>query len=175
MRIPIRLSAFVLTAGIFYACSSAVEENKEMQTEVSAPVQNKPEELPALALIDIAGNTVNLTSFKGRKVFVNLWASWCPPCREEIPSIEALAAKAGNENIAFVMLALDEKFAVARQFATTNKMKLPIFYPAEKLPALFNVEGIPVTFIFNEQGQLVKQVNGSEDYNTDKYYELLTK
>jgi hypothetical protein len=86
-----------------------------------------------------------------------------------------LAAKAGNENIAFVMLALDEKFAVARQFATTNKMKLPIFYPAEKLPALFNVEGIPVTFIFNEQGQLVKQVNGSEDYNTDKYYELLTK
>ena len=166
MGITIRLAAlvFILTAGVFYACSDTVEENKEMQTEEPAPVQNK-HELPVLALIDGEGNRVNLNAFKGRKVFVNLWATWCPPCREEIPSIEALAAKPGNENIAFVMLSLDENFDVARQFAKANKMKLQVYYPAEKLPALFNVEGIPATFIFNELGQLVKQVNGSEDYS----------
>ena len=54
-------------------------------------------------------------------------------------------------------------------------MKVPVYYPAEKLPALFKTDGIPATFIFNENGDLVKQNNGSDDYNRDVYIDLLTQ
>jgi thiol-disulfide isomerase/thioredoxin len=175
MRVNIRLWAlvFVLIAGVSFACSLPVEETEPTKTEVM--VQNEPRQLPAFAMTDVSGNAVNLSALKGRKVFVNLWATWCPPCRAEIPSIEELADKTDRHEVIFVMLSLDKSFDIARQFATARKMKVPIYYPAEELPALFNIDGIPATFIFDEQGNLVKQVNGSDDYSKKSYVDLLTK
>jgi thiol-disulfide isomerase/thioredoxin len=76
-------------------------------------------------------------------------ATWCPPCRAEIPSIENLASKVDKEKAVFIMLSLDENFEVAKKFAKSENLKVPVYYPAEKLPALFNTDGIPATFILN--------------------------
>jgi thiol-disulfide isomerase/thioredoxin len=119
------------------------------------------------------GSNVNLADLKGKKVFVNLWATWCPPCRAEIPSIEALSSKVDKQKVAFVMLSLDENINLPKQFAKTNKLQLPVFYPAEGLPAMFKTDGIPATFIFNEKGELIKQNMGAEDYDTNEYVQLL--
>jgi thioredoxin-related protein len=54
-------------------------------------------------------------------------------------------------------------------------MTTPVFYPAENLPSLFNVEGIPATFIFDEKGNLVTQIEGGDDYDTEKYLNLFNK
>ncbi|MGZ8551292.1 MAG: TlpA family protein disulfide reductase, partial [Chitinophagaceae bacterium] len=101
--------------------------------------------------------------------------SWCPPCRAEMPSIEALAGKLSNANTEFVLLSLDEKFELAKNYVSKANLTLPVYYPAEKLPALFVTEGIPATFIFDENGNLIKQNNGADNYNTDYYVNLLTK
>jgi thiol-disulfide isomerase/thioredoxin len=78
-------------------------------------------------------------------VFVNLWATWCPPCRAEIPSIETLADKVDKNSAVFIMLSLDENFEVAKKFAKAENLQIPVYYPAERLPALFKTEGIPAT------------------------------
>lgn len=144
-------------------------------TEVTGVSENAADvaTLPAFSMQDVNGNKVSLQSIQGKKVFVNLWASWCPPCKREMPSIEKLYKSIDTNKVAFVMLALDDDFEKAKKFVTSRKLTLPVFYPAENLPGLFNVDGIPVTFIFDERGKLIKQVNGSDDYDSDHYRKIL--
>jgi thiol-disulfide isomerase/thioredoxin len=163
----------VIVTGLF-ACSSSTEENETTATPQATGQTVKRDVLPAFTMTDVNGNAVNLASFKGKKVFVNLWATWCPPCRAEIPSIEALASKVNKQEAVFVMLSLDENFELAKKYATGKNLQLPVYYPAEKLPPIFNTDGIPATFIFNENGELVKQNTGADDYDTEAYKSLLS-
>jgi len=73
------------------------------------------------------------------------------------------------------MLSLDKSFETAKQFAAKTKMYLPIYYPASNLPALFIVEGIPVTFIFNEKGELIHRQEGGANYDTKLIADLLNQ
>jgi thiol-disulfide isomerase/thioredoxin len=129
--------------------------------------------LPVFSLQDLKGNSIDIQSLKGKKLFVNLWATWCPPCRREMPSIEKLLKSVDTSKVAFVIISLDDRFDKAKKYILNQKLDLPIFYPAQELPPLFNVDGIPSTFIFDEQGALIKQIEGSEDYNTEAYRKLL--
>lgn len=174
----IKLIAFITLAFIvFTACNNTspdidttiVENTNALQTS-EKPV---PAALPSFQLTDAGGAAMNLSDLKGKKVFVNLWATWCPPCRVEMPSIEKLYRKVDKEKVVFVMLSLDQNFDLAKRFVKTNKLQLPVYYPAENLPELFNTEGIPATFIFNEKGELIKSNEGMDDYNTKAYVQLL--
>lgn len=166
------------------ACSS--NNNKETGTAITevqqasidsnaaaAPTTVNTAELPAFNLQDKNGDILNLQRFSGKKVFVNLWASWCPPCRAEMPSIQRLAKSVDTGKVAFVMLSLDDHFDKAKAFVKSQKLTLPIYYPAENLPALFNVQAIPSTFIFNESGRLIQRIDGGDNYDTKEYRELL--
>jgi thiol-disulfide isomerase/thioredoxin len=110
----------------------------ELQTitnsEAGAPAPASTSPLPSFNIQDERGKQVNLQSFKGKKVFVNLWASWCPPYRREMPSIEKLAQSVDTGKVAFIMLSLDDTFDKAIKFAENQKLQLPIYYPAENLP-----------------------------------------
>ncbi len=129
--------------------------------------------LPSFQMEDDKGNIVNLQQLKGKVVFVNLWATWCPPCRREMPSIQKLSKTVDSTKVAFVMLSLDSRFAKAQKYMRRKKIDLPAYYPAEGLPPLFKVEGIPATFIFNGKGKLIKAVLGGDEYDTSTYTALL--
>lgn len=157
------------------ACSAVVDKKSSdvetMHKEVTEKVSATG--FPSFVMQDSNGDTVNLQSLKGKKVFVNLWASWCPPCRAEMPSIEKLYASVNKNKVAFVMLSYDKNPNAALKFTRSNKLSLPIFFPTEQPPAIFQTDGIPATFIFNERGELIKQNTGSEDYDTGAYRQLL--
>ncbi len=156
------------------SCSSTGDERTKEVTDGSiASEASIPLVLPAFKMTDVNGNTTDLQSLKGKKVFVNIWATWCSPCRAELPSIEALYSKADKEKVVFVMLSLDENFDLAKQFAKSKNLETPVYYPAEKLPAMFDTGGIPATFISNTKGKLIKQNNGADDYDTEEYLQLL--
>lgn len=183
----IKIIAFVgLAITTFAACSNTATEKETTQQSEQATAAQVADEansraaanstvslLPTFNVTGMDGSSVNLADLKGKKVFVNLWATWCPPCRAEIPSIEALSSKVDKQKVAFVMLSLDENINLPKQFAKTKKLQLPVFYPAEGLPAMFKTDGIPATFIFNEKGELIKQNMGAEDYDTNEYVQLL--
>lgn len=169
---------------VFTACSNntAKEETATSATEqqvstdsntAAAPQESVAEEaLPSFSVQDVTGKTINLQSLRGKKVFVNLWASWCPPCRREMPSIEKLSKAVDQNKVAFVMLSLDDNFDKAKAFVKRQQLSLPVYYPAENLPVMFNVQSIPTTFIFDETGKLVQRIDGGDDYNTDAYKSL---
>lgn len=171
------ITLFLATALLSLAgCTDSNEQKTVLQDSAShnAATEAKEEvKLPAFKVTDVNGTTLDLSSLKGKKVFVNLWASWCPPCRREMPSIEKLYQSVDKNKAAFILLALDDNFEKSINYIRSKKLDLPIYYPAENLPALFNVPGIPATFIFNEEGQLIQVVEGSDNYHTDRYKKLL--
>lgn len=166
-------------AAPFIACSNnsnqADAEIRESQKKSIDISQSKASvtRLPDFRILSENGNTFNLSELKGKKVFVNLWASWCPPCREELPSIQKLYQSVDTNKVIFVLISIDNNFESAKHYKRTNSMMLPIYYPMESLPKLFNVGGIPATFIFNEKGELIKEIDGEDDYNSDAYKKLI--
>ena len=104
---------FILFVIAVYSCNNSnAGSQQETSTPKTADVSPAPAAvvLPAFKIVDLNGKPYNLADFKGKKVFVNLWASWCPPCKAEIPSIEKLYSKVDKSKAAFVMLSLDNNF-----------------------------------------------------------------
>lgn len=168
----------VLLAGIFTSCADQQNNDDVAVNEQQSTTDNNSAAsvvvMPSFNIQDINGNVVNTQNLKGKKLFVNLWATWCPPCKREMPSIEKLYQSVDTNKVAFLMVSLDDRFDKAKKYIKTTKLDLPIFYPAQQqLPDLFNVQGIPATFIFNEKAELIKRIDGSEDYNTAQYKTLL--
>lgn len=170
-----KISLYAISAALvlFFAAKGFSGEAKDNSQSISNVV-SKPTALPNLTLKDSSGKLVKFDSFKGKKVFVNLWATWCGPCRREMPSIDNLAKKLKKEKVAFVMLALDDDFRKSVKYIQTAKFSLPVYYPASPMPEMFNVPAIPTTFIFDEKGELIKTIEGSVNYDTEEYVKLLS-
>ncbi len=133
-----------------------------------------PASLPAAQLLNTKGEVIDLSSFKGKKVFVNLWATWCPPCVAEMPSIQELYNQTRQTNTEFVILSLDKNFEIAQQWARQKNYDLPLYYASGELPEALQVTGIPTTFIFDEAGNLIFNHVGSENYSRQKFVNMLT-
>jgi thiol-disulfide isomerase/thioredoxin len=155
--------------------AQAITETKAIvaDTLLNNATPATPSALPSFRMRNGRGEIVDMAQFKGKKVFVNLWATWCPPCRAEIPSIESLGAKTDPAKVEFVMLSLDDNFEKAKNYAANNNMRLPVYYPASDLPQLFVTEGIPMTVIFNEKGEILFNEVGSANYDTKRFQDLL--
>lgn len=130
------------------------------------------EALPSFTLINDKGESISTESLKGKTVFVNLWATWCPPCVAEMPGIESLYSQTGNEQNAFVLISLDDDFETAKAWMAKKGFKTPIYYTRE-LPELFQVGSIPTTFIFDKNGKIVFKAVGGDNYNTPRFQKLM--
>lgn len=108
-------------------------------------------------LSDLQGKSWHLRDLNGRVVLVNFWATWCPPCRKEMPDLEALYEKYKDRG--FVILAIsDEESEKVSPFIAERKITYPVLLDAgRKVNELFVIEGIPKTFVFNREGKLVAQ------------------
>lgn len=118
-------------------------------------------------LTDLQGKSWTLSELRGKVVLVNFWATWCPPCRKEMPDLEALYSRFKGEGL--VVLAIsDEDAAKVRPFIAERQVTYPILLdPGRKVNDLFQVEGIPKTFVYDREGKLVAQ---SIDMRTRKQF-----
>ncbi|MCB2406995.1 TlpA family protein disulfide reductase [Hymenobacter lucidus] len=129
----------------------------------------------SLPLLTLEGKSVNLSALKGKVVFVNLWASWCPPCVAEMPGIHALYKKLDPAKVAFVMISLDENPAKARTLLKRRGYTFPVYFPAGPLPAPFDSNSIPSTVILGPDGQVAARHDGMADYDTPEFKAALEK
>lgn len=108
-------------------------------------------------LLDLQGKPWTLRDLRGKVVLVNFWATWCPPCRKELPDIQALYIR--FKDTGFVVLGVtDEKAAVVRPFVASHSLTYPILLdPGRKANVLFGVDGIPRTVVYDRQGKLAAQ------------------
>lgn len=128
------------------------------------------------SLLDLDDKPVSFTSFRGKTVFLNIWATWCPPCRSEMPSIARLAAdpRVQGKNIAFVCVSTDDDGQAVKSYLEGKDWPMT-FLRAERLPATFMTEGIPATFIIDPEGKIVATEVGSAAWDEPPVVELLLK
>ncbi len=108
-------------------------------------------------LTDLQGNAWHLQELHGKVVLVNFWATWCPPCRKEMPDLDALYNKFKDQG--FVVLAIsDEEAAQVSPFIAEHKISYPVMLdPGRKVNDAFIVEGIPKSFVYDRSGKMVAQ------------------
>lgn len=122
-------------------------------------------------LVDVNNKPVDFSAFKGKVVFVNNWASWCPPCIAEMPTIQELKNKVKGEDIVFVMVSFDEDPEKAKSFMGKKGYDFEVYFPGESYP--YPTSSIPATFVLDKSGQTVSEHVGMADYSGDDLAEQL--
>jgi peroxiredoxin len=108
-------------------------------------------------LTDLQGKTWTLSALRGNVVLVNFWATWCPPCRKEMPDLEALYNRFKDQGLVILAIS-DEEAAKVQPFIAERKITYPVMLdPGRKVNDLFQVEGIPKSFVYNRDGKLVTE------------------
>lgn len=126
-------------------------------------------------LKDLKGKTLDVKQLKGKVLFINLWATWCGPCRAEMPSIQKLYESADKDKVAFIMLALDteENRHKIPKYIADKQYTFPVYVPNQSLPSQLNVSSIPVTFIIGKDGKIESKKTGASNYDTEKFRSYL--
>ena len=121
-----------------------------------------------IKLIDRHGKIISLADLKDKVIFLNYWATWCPPCIAEMPSISKLHKEMGND-VAFILLSFDKDFETAKAFNKRKDYNLPIYTLASNLPTMLQSSALPTTYIIDSDGNIVLTHEGMANYNTDEF------
>ncbi len=120
-----------------------------------------------------AGAPADLVAYKGRPIFLNVWATWCGPCVQELPSIDRLARDPRVAGVAFVCISVDADPADARRFLSTRDLKPDFLVAAGSPPPVFATDGIPATFLIDADGTIVESTIGSAEWDDPKVVDKL--
>ncbi|MCX7548298.1 TlpA disulfide reductase family protein [Xanthomarina sp. F1114] len=124
-------------------------------------------------LVNSKGETIHMQDLKGKVIFMNVWATWCPPCVAEMPGINNLSKSMENENVAFIMLSYDKKFETAKKYKENKGFNFDVHSLQSPLPDMFTSRGIPATYVIDARGELALTHIGIGDYDTDEFREFL--
>ncbi len=125
------------------------------------------------SLIDAKGREVNLESYKGKVILINNWATWCPPCVAEMPSLQKLYNVYKN-NVVFLFVAHDKPDKV-QMFLQKNALHIPVYFAQSNPPSLLQSSSIPTTYIIDQNGAIVVQKTGAADWNSGQVHKILDK
>jgi thiol-disulfide isomerase/thioredoxin len=123
-------------------------------------------------LTDEKGTTVTFSALRGEVIFLNQWATWCPPCRAELPSIERLYKKYGNQ-VKFVILTGEDP-AIVREFMTKQGYSFPVYFGNAAGAELLS-RSIPITHLINRKGEILISKKGAFNWNAGKVRRIIDK
>ncbi|QIH33564.1 TlpA disulfide reductase family protein [Sphingobacterium sp. DR205] len=151
----------LMKIGLFKPKLEVPKQVAEPIDAVAKPVSN------TVSFVNPLGETIQVADLKGKVVFINFWATWCGPCRAEMPSINVLYDKfKDNPNIVFLIVEIEGDKEKAAAFVKNEKLTLPISYPNSDIPKEWLSESIPSTVILDKNGNLATRHEGMADYST---------
>lgn len=123
---------------------------------------------PDFELPDVNGNVHRLSSLRGKVVFLNLWTTWCPPCRMEMPAMQRLFNRLPPRDFAMLAVSQDENGAAAvAPFVRELGLTFPVLIDAEaRVSGRYGVTGYPETFVIDRQGQVVRHIVGPAEWTS---------
>jgi cytochrome c biogenesis protein CcmG/thiol:disulfide interchange protein DsbE len=132
---------------------------------------------PDFTLQDLSGQVYRLADFQGKVVFLNVWATWCAPCRMEMPSMERLYRRFQGSD--FVMLAVSEDedgAAAVRPFVDDLGLTFPILIDRDgTIPQRYGVTGYPETFVIDRQGRVAQHLIGPENWASEQVFDFFSR
>jgi len=170
-----QVQRILLATGIKNADVPETLQNPDAKAVVdAAAAANSTMAGAGFKMVDLQGNQVNFESLKGKVVFLNIWATWCPPCIAEMPNIQRLYDKVASDKIAFVMLSVDEGgMEKVKKFIDKKNYSFPVYMPASNFPQEFYSNAIPTTFIIAPDGKIIAKQEGMADYDTPEVVAFL--
>ena len=167
IRVVFCLSLIFALANL-YACS---------KNEIPPPKLTAGQRVPDLEVVDLKGHKLHIATQSGKILVVNIWATWCAPCRYEMPSLDKLAQMLGSQQYEVVGLSIDNddhlvrEFLIERKVSFNNYLDIDMEESKEKL----GIRALPSTLIISPEGNLIKLVEGARDWDTPEMLAQILK
>jgi len=145
------------------------------KTGAPVAVPSEKSQAPEITVVSLNNQQLTLSTLKGKVVLLNFWATWCPPCREEIPSMMKLNSFMTGKPLQMVCVSVDEggKKAI-EEFFKNSGFSLPTYTDATGQAAkIYGITGVPETFVIDKNGVIVKKVIGGLDWNSPEVISFL--
>src|SRR5438105_3157008 len=155
--------------GMLAASACAGSEWKAFSTPGGQPP-------PALQLADLAGNAVDLSALKGEVVLVNFWATWCEPCRDEMPSLNRLARRMADRNLVVLTVDVGEAPERIRRFLTQAGIELPVLLDRDSSTSrAWQARGYPTSYVVGPDGRIRYYYVGALDWTSERVTRVLER
>lgn len=149
----------MISTGLF---NSKIEEKTEKSSLVP----------PNFSVKNENGEITETSLLRGKVVFINFWASWCPPCRAEFPSVQKLYDRyRSNENMVFLTVNLDDEIILGKKYLQKEKFTIPFLVPNSSIPKQLYSGSIPATTILDKTGKIRMHHSGMADYSKASFYQ----
>ena len=165
------VALFAAAAGAYFSLAKSRDAANTLFTRGATP---KP--LPQLVFEDIAGKRHSIADFKGKVVLLNLWATWCAPCREEMPALDRLQAQLGGPRFEVVAVSVDQQApALARKFLDEAGVKSLALYvdPTGQASFKLNAVGLPATLLIDREGREIGRRLGAVKWDSPQIVDTL--
>jgi peroxiredoxin len=166
----------IMSAGVglplFYNGFFAIADSQDQELErlfsnigiLKVPHISQPVEI---LLKDVFGNTVSLSDFRGKVVFLNFWATWCPPCVIEMPSMQKLHRRFKDKNFVMVAINSQETDAQVKSFLDKSKLSFTALLDSSgEVGTGFDVYALPTTFVLDKEGRIIGRALGPRDWDS---------
>jgi len=177
MFINQKVSIFFIYLFCFSIFSSISQTNEDVPLNNIALNEN-PRPISSVIFEDFLGNQINIKNYQGSLVILNFWATWCAPCKEEMPSLDKLYQDNNFKNLKIFPINIEEpnRSKTKKFFNDLNIKKLSIFFDKElSFVKEFKLRGVPTTIIINKNGEEFARVIGSIDFQDKNFLSWLSK
>lgn len=172
-RLRVLLFTFAIASGLLLNLEASFAADKE----VFSPFPGYPV-APKLKLLNMDGKQVDLGKLKGQVVLVNFWATWCPPCRREMPSLQRLWLKLGKSKLQIVAVNVGEDADTVLGFMGTldDSPTFPIVFDKDStVLRAWPVKGLPTTFLIDRKGHIAYRAIGGRDFDSPENIRFITE
>ncbi len=170
MNIPCRLTLCLL----ILALTMGVAGRSLAQT---APwdIEKLPStKAPGFSLPDLTGKVINVTAFGDKVLLINFWATWCAPCRQEMPALDRLQRQFAGQGLAVIGISIDSDGSLLKKFIEDAKIQFPILHdPSLKCPDEYKVSAYPTTFLVDSKGVIQKYWIGPQEWESKEFKKIL--
>ena len=167
------MKLFIIFIYLITSTFSHAEEKPDIKNLI---LTENPKIYEDIIFKDARQNDVNLEHFKGKLLILNFWATWCAPCREEMPSLDSLQSNSNLDNLKIFPINIGQEDILKSEsfFNELNIKNLDIYFdPPITLAKKFSLRGVPTTIFFNKEGKEFARIIGSIDFNDERFIKWL--
>lgn len=148
--------------------------NLTLQDQSKKSNEKSTSEIADFRLQDEDGRIVSTKELRGKVVFMNFWASWCPPCRAEFPSVQKFFDRYKDDpNVVFLTVNLDDQAAAGRNYLDKQNFTLPLLVPASDIPPAYYTGSLPTTVVLDKKSEIRLHHTGMADYSKGSFYKKI--